>query len=187
MEHPPPDPEKATESEEFTDSEDETDLSHQPDVSVLCIPCDGSRLKIYTVPSLEVKTSDQHELDSDTANLENSLGHVPNLRGFRHYIDLNHRFLFKKDLCPGARRKEWWDEGYHIYKCVSETSAWLPKNKYRGLDGVRAYGDAFIFRVSWMREIGGHPRAVYGSMWDFKDGVDRRGRALRHLEEMLRW
>lgn len=137
------------------------------EVEVLRIPADGSDLKIYTLDTIELEDSNSRTVDAHTQGLERQLGHVPDLERFSHSINLDHRCLFNREIAHGGKRTEW-DGEYHLYKNIGTTGARLPENEYfKKFGDKRVFGDAFVFRVTEIREFDSGSKACFGDMQPF--------------------
>lgn len=163
-------------------------MTYPRKVQVLRIPASGSPFELVTVNTVTYDNSDFLTIDAQTIDLEARLGHVPDLRQFHHRTtNLKYLCLFDKDLSFGAVRERWQGE-YYIYKCLNGAEAKLRGNRHlKRYEKERNYGDAFIFRVRYVEEFGGHWMAVYGDMEDFARSLRHEGSAGHKLETMATW
>ena len=159
-------------------------------VEVLRIPADKSPITLETTDTITHHYNSGHTLGVKTVSLEESLGHVPNLERFSGRINPSHRCLFNRDISATAapRKMNRWMEEYYIYKCIEETTAKLPENKYFKKDqNARVYGDAFIFRVRQVKSFHGQWMAVFGDMEEFAISLDKADWALDYMHRMAEW
>ena len=167
--------------------------TYSREVQVLRIPADGTQLEILTVNTVTDDKTECKTIDARTTVLEDRLGHTPDLGYFheRRKIDLEYLSLFDRDPCsPGSATSEPFkpNDLYYIYKCVTETPAKLPRNKYlKRFKEARAYGDAFVFKVLIVDDFDGKDKADFASMDGFLRSLKRRGRAAKILKAMARW
>ena len=156
-------------------------------VQVLRINADASTCKLTTVDTLMHRNGDSDTVADEKSGLETSLGHIPNLKRFEGTTNLDHLCLFNRDLSLGSTCKEGRGK-YYIYKCITETPSKLPENKSFGTLGKgRNYGDAFVFKVEYVRDFDGMPMALFDSMEGFYRNLQRGGSAVKTLEAMAEW
>ena len=151
-------------------------------VEVLCIPADGSELKIRRHKTTEYDDSNSKNVATATKELERRLGHVPDLnvprlciqdpnkKKPRYTFNLQSRCLYYRDDSPRPTVRKGWEGEYYLYKCVERTELRLPKNKYfRHFENARVFGNAFVFRVKLVEEFDdGKVMASFGRMKKFK-------------------
>ena len=174
-------------------SKDSIKSTYPRDAQVLRIPASGSKLKILLVDTVTEDKTECKTIDARTTILEDRLGHTPDLYFFheRGMIDLEYLSLFDKEpwvLGSAASKLFGPNDLYYIYKCVTETPARLPRNSHlEKFEEGRAYGDAFVFKVRYLKEFHGEEKAVFGSMNWFLEDFKQRGDAVEMLKEMARW
>lgn len=151
-------------------------------IQVLRIFADGTGLEVLSVPSIIMGNLGNHDLARKTWDLEDHLGHVPDLRPFRHFIDLRYRCLYDRDYSSNAVHNAWEGKCF-VYKCIKKGPMNLPMNEY--FPDARAYGDVFVFKLNEFRGYDQKTQAVFGNMVDFATSVKYEGAARTLLREMI--
>lgn len=129
-------------------------------VKVLQILCDGSHMKLISVPLLVISPEIVESNHSD--GLESHLRHVPKLcnKGAMSF-EWHSRSL---DTMSAAQLGPNWKEDYFMYKC-NDSKAGLKANAFFArVHGARVYGDAFVFRMEPDTYDGFTGRAEYVDM-----------------------
>lgn len=152
-------------------------------IHVLHIPARGP-LATIKCPSVRYQNIHHHQYSKGTQDLEARLGHVPDLRTFKAFINLKERCLLDKSQIVGAVRKGW-EGDYYIYKCIGKTDMNLPKNE--NFKYADAYGDAFVFKLSQYERFDKSGNANFGNMDDFGRSLKVKGIAHTMVEEMMSW
>ncbi len=141
------------------------------EVEVVHIPAEGP-LKMIFLPLLKV--DEENAPNTHTADAERRLKHVPNIKDYRGKFRWKSRSLVEV-IVDGNAAKHDWEGTYFVYKCV-KPNVGLPVNeKFEPIEGVRPYGDVFVFRL---KDSGGvkSERVEYGKMKrDFLRSYDHSG------------
>lgn len=155
----------------------------KPGLKVVRIPCDGSPMKLTTIPLINIGERKMHE--DECIDFEKLLEHIPNMKS----VDNSKRFSWAYRKLVGIVNNNVgevsWKADYMMYLCLDKRAG-LPHNEElerlvklgRGpayvMDPFDVYGDAFVFRMEPQskRQFDGPKRAVYTNMdTGFIEGV----------------
>lgn len=132
-------------------------MRSEPELQVVRIPCDGSPMKLTTIPLIAI--GDKKMPESACVDFETTIEHIPAMKS----VDKPKRFSWAHRKLVGPVNNKVgllpWQADYMMYLCLDERSG-LPHNEelerlvrlgrgpaYPTMEPFDVYGDAFVFRM----------------------------------------
>lgn len=125
-------------------------------LKVVRIPCDGSPMKLTTIPLINIGDKKMHE--NECIDFEKVLEHIPDMKSVVNPKRFSWAYRKLVGIVNNNVGEVSWKADYMMYLCLDERSG-LPHNEElerlvrlgRGpaypMDPFDVYGDAFVFRM----------------------------------------